>query len=103
MRKHGAPGCGGAKRSIVVVFCGFLAAFFEHGWHWRVALCVLPEDHVELFGVGAVGVAEVHLPAFFRAFGLFGVGSVDQVVVAVGIIGAESGLIACACEQRGDK
>ena len=68
-----------------------------------VAHGVLPQNHVQLLRVGVVGVAEVHLHAVFGAGGVLVVGGVDEVVVAVGVVGSVGGLVAGAGEQGGNQ
>src|ERR1035441_8408569 len=85
--------------SIVVILAGILHVGFQHGGHRLVSHGVFPKNDIQLFSGGAIGVAEVHLRAFSCAHGVFGIGRVDEAVVAIGVVGSVGRLIAGSSKQ----
>ena len=65
--------------------------------HGGTAHAVVPEEFVEDDVVGGVGVAEIKILAFLP---VLGVHFVEQAVVAIAVVGVESGLRSRAVEER---
>jgi len=67
--------------------------------HRRIALRVLPENHIQLLRIGPVRMAKIHFHAFLGACRRLRIGGIDQPIVAVGIIRIASRLIPWPREQ----
>src|SRR5260370_27881228 len=49
-----------------------------HGWHWDAALCILPEDRIQLLSIGRIGPGKIHLRRFLCSGSFLFVHPIDK-------------------------
>ncbi len=62
-----------------------------------------PENDVQLTGIGAVLMAEVHLRGLLCARSLWSIGGIDQPIVTVRVVSLKRRLVPCAAKERSNQ